>query len=63
MSKKNDINQMVCPRIIVFFSLLSFFQVLAAHPHETIHIVFSLWAVTLQPPGPGYVTLQPPIQK
>ena len=24
---------------------------LASHPHETIHIVFSLWDITLQPPA------------
>ena len=52
LSKNPDINQMVFPRprVIVFF-LLSFFQVLASHPHETIHIVFSLWDITLQPPA------------
>ena len=50
LSKNPDINQMVFPRVIVF-SLLSFFQVLASHPHETIHIVFSLWDITLQPPA------------
>ena len=42
LSKNPDINQMVFPRVIVFF-LLSFFQVLASHPHKTIHIVSSLW--------------------
>jgi len=51
LSKKPDINQMVLPRVIVFFFLLSFFQVLASHPHETIHILFSLWDITLQPPA------------
>ena len=51
LSKNPDISQMVFPRVIVFFSLLSFFQVLASHPHETIHIVFSLWDITLQPPA------------
>ena len=51
LSKNPDINQMVFPRVIVFFFLLSFFQVLASHPHETIHIVFSLWDITLQPPA------------
>ena len=51
LSKNPDINQMVLPRVIVFFFLLSFFQVLASHPHETIHILFSLWDITLQPPA------------
>ena len=40
----------VSTRYRLFF-LLSFFQVLASHPHETIHIVFSLWDITLQPPA------------
>ena len=51
LSKNPHINQMVIPRVIIFFSLLSFFLVLASHPHETIHIVFSLWDITLQPPA------------
>ena len=51
LSKNPDINQMLVPRVIVFFFLLSFFQVLASHPHEIIHIVFSLWDITLQPPA------------
>ena len=51
LSKNPDINQMVFPRVIVFCFLLSFLQVLASHPHETIHIVFSLWDITLQPPA------------
>ena len=52
LSKNPDINQMVFPRVTRYrFFLLSFFQVLASHPHETIHIVFSLWGITLQPPA------------
>ena len=31
------------------FFLLSLLQVLASHLHQAIHIVFSLWAVSLQP--------------
>ena len=48
LSKNPDINQMVFPDVIVFF-LLSFFQVLASHLHQAIHIVVSLWDVSLQP--------------
>ena len=40
-----------CFHALSFFFLLSFFQVLASHPHETIYIVFSLWDITLQPPA------------
>ena len=40
LSKNPDINQRWCFHALSFFFLLSFFQVLASHPHETIHIVF-----------------------
>ena len=40
-----------CFHALWVFFLLSFFQVLASHPHETIHIVCSLWDITLQPPA------------
>ena len=48
---KTPISIKWCFHALSFFFLLSFFQVLASHPHETIHIVFSLWDITLQPPA------------
>ena len=49
LSKNPEINQMVFPDGIVCFFLLSFSQALASHLHQAIHIVVSLWDVSLQP--------------
>ena len=49
LSKNPDINQMLFFKNFIVFFLLSFFQVLASHLHQAIHIVVPLWNVSLQP--------------
>jgi hypothetical protein len=47
---KTPISIKWCFHVLSLLFLLSIFQVLASHPNQTIHIVFSLWDITLQPP-------------